>query len=188
VPAAPGPGAEDVPMEAAPREAVEETLVEDVAEDPTAVAEPAQEPVAIAAPPVDAPTSTAEQAEPAVSDGIHVDTVERTQRERPVKRTKPVVQPRVIAAPAPVVAPVTTSAVTVRVTAGTNQNTIAPDDRFHVVQRGESLWSIATDMLGERAGVAEIAGEVDRLWQINEDRIASGSPDLLYTGTRLHLR
>jgi hypothetical protein len=36
--------------------------------------------------------------------------------------------------------------------------------------------------------VSQIAREVDRLWQLNEDRIASGSPDLLYTGTRLRLR
>ena len=60
--------------------------------------------------------------------------------------------------------------------------------RFHVVQRGESLWSIATDRLGEQAGVAQVAREVDRLWQLNEDRIASGNPDLLYAGTRLQLR
>ena len=120
-----------------------------------------------------------------------MDTAERAKRERPVKRTKPAVQPRVIAAPAPVVAPATTNAVTVRVAAGTNQNTVVratSGDRFHVVQRGESLWSIASDRLGERAGVAQIAREVDRLWQLNEDRIASGSPDLLYTGTRLRLR
>ena len=120
-----------------------------------------------------------------------MDTAERTKRERPVKRAKPAVQPRVIAAPAPVAAPTTTNAVTVRVTAGANQNTIvraSSDARFHVVQRGESLWSIATDRLGDRAGVEQIAREVNRLWQLNEDRIASGSPDLLYTGTRLRLR
>ena len=190
-PAAPSPEAEEAPIDAAPREPVEETLVEDAAEEPTAVAGPAPEPDDLAAPPTEDPTATTEMSEPAASDGVRVDTEERPTRERPVKRTKPAVQPRVIAAPAPVVAPTTTNAVTVRVTAGTNQNTIvraSSDARFHVVQRGESLWSIATDRLGERAGVAQIADEVNRLWQLNEDRIASGSPDLLYAGTRLRLR
>jgi hypothetical protein len=42
--------------------------------------------------------------------------------------------------------------------------------------------------LGGHAATAEIAREVDRLWQLNEDRVASGDPDLLYTGLRLRLR
>ena len=187
-PAAVAPEPEDGSMEATPREPAEEPLIEAAGEEPAAVEEPATEPVALAAPPAEDPAATTE---PAASDGIRVDTAERAKRERTVKRTKPAVQPRVIAAPAPVVAPATTNAVTVRVTAGTNQNTVvrvSSGARFHVVQRGESLWSIASDRLGERAGVAQIAREVDRLWQLNEDRIASGSPDLLYTGTRLRLR
>ena len=183
------PEAEDGSMEATAREPVEEPLIEAAGEieQPAEVAEPASEPVALAAPPAEDPTAASE---PAASDGIRVDTAERTKRD-PVKRTKPAVQPRVIAAPAPIVAPATTNPVTVRVTAGTNQNTVvrvSSGARFHVVQRGESLWSIATDRLGEQAGVARIASEVHRLWQLNEDRIASGSPDLLYAGTRLRLR
>ncbi len=148
--------------------------------------EPASEPIALAAPPADA-----NPAEQAASEGIRADTAERAKRYARVKRTKPAGQSRVIAAPAPVAAPATTNPVTVRVAAGTNQSTVVratSDARFHVVQRGESLWSIASDRLGEQAGVEQIAREVDRLWQLNEDRIASGSPDLLYTGTRLRLR
>ena len=36
--------------------------------------------------------------------------------------------------------------------------------------------------------MAQVAREVNRLWQLNDDRIASGNPDMLYTGTRLRLR
>jgi nucleoid-associated protein YgaU len=61
-------------------------------------------------------------------------------------------------------------------------------DPTHVVRRGESLWSIASDVLGDGASVASVAQEVNRLWQLNEDRIGSGRPDVLYAGTRLRLR
>jgi len=63
-----------------------------------------------------------------------------------------------------------------------------PGDRFHVVLPGESLWSIATDVLGDRATVARVAREVSRLWELNEDRIATGNRDLLPVATRLRLR
>ena len=188
-PAAVVPETEDGSMEAAPREPAEEPL-----DRSRGVEEPAE----VAA------GSRARRSRRSAGRGSRRRRPSRPRRtasvstppsarsgERPVKRTKPAVQPRVIAAPAPVVAPATTNPVTVRVAAGTNQNTVvrvSSGARFHVVQRGESLWSIATDRLGERAGVAQIAREVDRLWQLNEDRIASGSPDLLYTGTRLRLR
>jgi nucleoid-associated protein YgaU len=89
------------------------------------------------------------------------------------------------------VAPATTNAVTVRVTAGTNQSTvvrISSSARSHVVQRGESLWSIASDRLGDGASAAQVSREVSRLWELNEERIGTGSPDLLYAGTRLRLR
>jgi LysM domain len=62
------------------------------------------------------------------------------------------------------------------------------DARFHVVRPGESLWSIAKGLLGPGATMARIAREVARLWNQNEDRIATGDPDLLRVGTRLRLR
>jgi nucleoid-associated protein YgaU len=174
-----------------PREPAVEPVAEapDEVEDPDAITEPGTEPIAIAAPPAADPTATTEAAAP---EGIGVDTAERARRDRPVERAKPAVQPRVVvAAPAPVVAPAPPQTATVLVVAGTNQNKVAEaksGDRFHVVQRGESLWSIATDLLGEGASTTQIAREVDRLWELNEDRIASGNPDLLYTGARLRLR
>jgi LysM repeat protein len=61
-------------------------------------------------------------------------------------------------------------------------------DRVHVVQAGESLWSIANDALGGDAEPARIARTVDRLWRLNQSRIGTGDPDLLGIGTRLRLR
>ena len=64
----------------------------------------------------------------------------------------------------------------------------ARNDRFHTVRPGESLWSIAADLLGDRATVPRIAREVNRLWELNDERIGTGRPDLLFAGTRLRLR
>jgi len=61
-------------------------------------------------------------------------------------------------------------------------------DRSHVVLPGESLWSVASDLLGADASPAAIAREVHRLWELNKDRIGTGNPDLLMVGTRLVLR
>jgi hypothetical protein len=57
-----------------------------------------------------------------------------------------------------------------------------------VVERGESLWTIARDLLGGDASVAAIAREVSALWERNKTRIGTGDPDLLMVGTRLRLR
>ena len=53
---------------------------------------------------------------------------------------------------------------------------------------GESLWSIASDALGREAAVGRIAREVHALWTLNRDRIATGDPDLILTGTVVRLR
>jgi Tfp pilus assembly protein FimV len=63
-----------------------------------------------------------------------------------------------------------------------------PGDRVHVVLAGESLWSIASDVLGSRATVANVAREVNRLWDLNGARIGTGDRDLLPVGTRLVLK
>lgn len=64
----------------------------------------------------------------------------------------------------------------------------APGDRTHTVLPGESLWVIATDVLGGDASIAGVAREVHRLWDLNRDRIGTGDPDLLMIGTTLELR
>lgn len=60
--------------------------------------------------------------------------------------------------------------------------------RFYVVRRGDCLTHIAEALLPARADATEIAHEVARLWRLNEDRIGTGDPDLIYPGTVLRLR
>lgn len=57
----------------------------------------------------------------------------------------------------------------------------------HVVRRGESLWAIAEELAGPGASNAEIARVVERLWELNRERIGTGDPDLLMAGTELGL-
>jgi hypothetical protein len=61
-------------------------------------------------------------------------------------------------------------------------------ERVHIVRPNESLWSIARDLLGDEASASRIAREVNRLWELNSDRIGTGDPDLLIAGTRLKVR
>lgn len=60
--------------------------------------------------------------------------------------------------------------------------------RVHEVKPGESLWAIAELRLGPHAGDAEIAAEVNRLWELNDTEvIRTGDPDLILPGQRLRL-
>ena len=79
----------------------------------------------------------------------------------------------VATAPAPAAAPARHAA---RATGG-----------WHVIQRGESLWSIAAERLGSGASTASIAAEVERLWALNQDRIGTGNRDVVLAGTRIKL-
>ena len=69
-----------------------------------------------------------------------------------------------------------------------DRSSVARGARFHLVESGESLWSIAEDLLGPDATAMSIAAEVARLWKLNHDRISSGDPDLISVGERLRLR
>jgi hypothetical protein len=92
-----------------------------------------------------------------------------------------------VAVTAPGMVPVTAAAPTAARVAASEPRA-KPGDRTHTVLRGESLWTIAADLLGGEASTAKVAREVHRLWQLNGDRIATGDPDLLMVGTRLDLR
>lgn len=95
------------------------------------------------------------------------------------------------AVPPPARAPAATSTVAAHAGAATPTTTAGdakPGDRTHRVHAGESLWSIASDVLGSGASAADIAREVHRLWQLNSERIRTGSPDLVMVGTTLKLR
>jgi nucleoid-associated protein YgaU len=55
----------------------------------------------------------------------------------------------------------------------------------HVVRAGESLWSIARDLLGGAAVDAQVAALVERLWTLNAGHIPSGDPDVIPVGLEL---
>jgi hypothetical protein len=198
------PDDEDVPAVpepevVAPQPVTTEQGAEAIVEASEQIADPvlerarAPEPVAVVAPPAEVPAAT-EVTEPVPPAEPQVDNARRTRRERVrVEREKSPVEREVVATPAPVREPAPAEPVVVRLVARTTHSSAvaadqaSPENRFHVVQRGESLWSIAADVVGERAGVGRIAREVGRLWALNEERIGSGDPDLLYVGTRLRL-
>ena len=60
--------------------------------------------------------------------------------------------------------------------------------RTHTVRAGETLWSIAAARLGAGASAAQIAREVQRLWNLNASAIGTGDPSLIGVGVVLRLR
>lgn len=158
--------------------------------------------------PVAAPTPTpAEQAAkptPSVADAdSHIRALAPVQPRREERQESAgAPAPPVRTAPAPQPAPAvpasepseTTTVYVAQVpaapapAANSKVSTARPGDRFHVVVAGESLWSISKDVLGADASVAQVARHVNRLWELNSERIGTGDPDLLMVGTRLALR
>jgi nucleoid-associated protein YgaU len=57
----------------------------------------------------------------------------------------------------------------------------------YTVRPGDSLWRIADRHLGAGATATATAQEVTRLWEINEQRIGTGDPDLIFPGQRLRM-
>lgn len=108
----------------------------------------------------------------------------RQHREPRVRRVAPVA-----VVPAPARAPATTAPAQTTPVAQTDANdSIRAGERFHVVEVGDSLWSIARQLLGSDATTGQVAREVERLWRRNAERIATGDPDLIMPGTKLELR
>lgn len=58
----------------------------------------------------------------------------------------------------------------------------------YVVRPGDCLSHIAAALLSPGADALEIEEKVERLWRLNEDRIGTGDPNLIYPGTVLRLR
>jgi nucleoid-associated protein YgaU len=56
-----------------------------------------------------------------------------------------------------------------------------------VVERGETLWGIADDLLGRGASDAQIERMVKRIWALNAGGLPTGDPDLILPGERLVL-
>jgi hypothetical protein len=75
----------------------------------------------------------------------------------------------------------------VAVTPADSGRNLAGKDSY-VVRPGDCLWHIAADLLPVNADTEMIEDEVVRLWRLNEDRIGTGDPNLIYAGTELRLR
>lgn len=58
----------------------------------------------------------------------------------------------------------------------------------YVVRPGDCLWHIAAAALPGDSDTQAIEGKVVELWRLNEDRIGTGDPNLIYPGTVLRLR
>jgi LysM repeat protein len=175
---------------------------------PAPLTTPTQEPAPVEEAPITAPATPAETPPPPVARAAPSPAgqlVEQPQGQAAVGTTRviriglepnppatpaggtPAVvapAPAQTAAPAPVSSP---SAETVAVTqdASTGERQISGDT--YVVRPGDSLWSIARRLLGPGASPAQIARKVNRLWELNKDRISTGDPDLLRVGIELKL-
>lgn len=58
----------------------------------------------------------------------------------------------------------------------------------YVVQPGDCLWHIAAAVLPAGSDTQAVEDKVKELWQMNEDRIGTGDPNLIFPGTVLRLR
>jgi hypothetical protein len=148
---------------------------------PTTTPEPTSTPAPSATP---APTATPT---PTVRNSSPRREPRHTHRQRTAHR--PVAE----APPAqPAAAPRTTSAEPVKAVSATTRAAgasvaVQPGDRTHVVRSGESLWSIASELIGGKGSPAAIARTVNRLWELNHARIGTGNPNLVMPGTELVL-
>jgi hypothetical protein len=111
---------------------------------------------------------------------LKLDQGRMSERAKPSAPAPPAVQAQHTIAPAaaPEAAPVTQPV-------SAPQAPVKGDS--YTVRPGDSLWSIARRLLGPDASAGQIAGEVNRLWELNRERIATGDPDLLRVGTELEL-
>ncbi len=57
----------------------------------------------------------------------------------------------------------------------------------YVVRPGDSLWAIASKTLGSRATNATIQHKLVAIWNLNDRRIGTGDPNLIFPGQRLQL-
>ena len=183
-PAPPAPAAEQ-PAAPAPQPPITASPVEPPAPPPAAVA-----------PPPTAPTPVAEGEAPAPQPGPGETSTKRKTPKRPPKTNEVERRPMVGTSPAP---PQENPAPVVQATAAPAPPTTVPvpppsdpaDTRIsgpsYTVRAGDSLWSIARRLLGPDASAGRIAREVNRLWQLNEDRIGTGNPSLIHVGTVLKL-
>jgi len=158
---------------------------------PTTALQPSAEPAADEAPGKWAERERAKSRALAKSE---VRRAKRTTKVRVVKRqtrVAPAATPTPAVAAAPVPAATTAPAPRPRTVAvaasATREQAAEAGDGSHVVQQGESLWSIAADVLPDGASPAQVAREVNRLWERNQSQIGTGDRNLVKAGTWLEL-
>ncbi len=174
----------EVDLEAPPAEEVTSPEAAPAAE--PASPPPVAEPTAPEYEPAQQPTESAAESEPVVRETISappsakVSAGDRDHPESAVRSEAPAPgepeQQEVPPSPQPVAVPPADPA---RCLAGKDSYTVRP---------GDCLWHIAAALLPPGADVAAIESEVARLWRLNEDRIGTGNPSLIYAGTTLRLR
>lgn len=190
---APGEGEEEVgAVESETEVGIELPPVQESA--PAAVeppAEPAPQPAPVSEPAAPSyepaqPTETVAESEPVVNETIaappsaKVSAGDRNNPESAVQPEAPApVEPEQQEAPS--------SPQPVAVPPADPARSLAGKDSY-VVRPGDCLWHIAAALLPSGADTAAIEGEVARLWNLNADRIGTGDPNLIYSGTTLRLR
>lgn len=195
------PGGEEVPLEEAPAAgteeggAVEVEVEVPVTEEVTSAApeavveEPQAQPVEVpeVAPPAPEPepvqrTSSAPVSEPVANQSIVAPKRKPAERSTASTHAAPAEAPapaEPAEEPSPPPHPVAATADPGRGLAGKDS---------YIVRPGDCLSHIAAGLLSPGAGALEIEEEVERLWRLNEDRIGTGDPNLIYPGTVLRLR
>jgi nucleoid-associated protein YgaU len=183
-PAPPPPGPESMPAPTPATPSVPPTPV------PLAPEPPAGE-LEQAAPQAEQRQTSSERKAPERSPKTHeaerrsvVGTSPTPRPGRPAPVAEAVASPaRPTATPVAVASPPTTAAVS---RPGSPADGVIRGQRY-TVRAGDSLWSIARRLLGPEATAGRIAREVNRLWELNRDRIGTGNPSLIHVGTVLKL-
>jgi LysM repeat protein len=185
-PAPPAPAPEQPPA-AAPQPPTTALPVESPAAPPAAVAPVATPPAA---------TPVAETEAPAPQPGPRGTSKKGKTPKRPLKTHEVERRPVIGTSPTP---PQQSPEPVVQATAAPAPPTTVPvpspseppdspiTGASYTVRAGDSLWSIARRLLGPDASAGRIAREVNRLWQLNQDRIRTGNPSLIHVGTVLKL-
>jgi LysM repeat protein len=178
-------------------------LVEGEPTDPAPTPEHPTAPAPVPSPPAPAPPVEPPAPPPAaqVDQPTAPDAPSRSAEPKSPKRdTKPQKPARQLATdqgpapppvnPAPVVetAAPTAPAETVTVAQPAEPTGSPVEGSSYRIRPGDSLWSIARRMLGPDASAGQVAREVNRLWELNQDRIGTGNPSLIYAGTTLRLK